>query len=134
MADSLRNFKIGKTKILGPGCDFMNMFDACREFLSFSSQSRCEADFRLGGTSLELYIECLAGMISRLGPAMLVANIWPTEKDLAKQLFVIWIARAVFCGAGAWIRFLATFQSMRSYRASSAVVESFHARDMQAHL
>lgn len=63
MADSLRNFKIGKTKILGPGCDFMNMFDARHEFLSFSSQSRCEADFRLGGTSLELYIECLAGMI-----------------------------------------------------------------------
>lgn len=41
----------------------MNMFDARHEFLSFSSQSRCEADFRLGGTSLELYIECLAGMI-----------------------------------------------------------------------
>lgn len=75
--------------------------------------------FRLGGTSLESYIECLAGMISRLGPAMLVANIWPTEKDLAEQLFVIWIARAVFCRAGAWIRFLATFQSMRSYGASS---------------
>ena len=39
MADSLRNLEIGKTQILGPGCDFMNMFDACREFLSFSSQS-----------------------------------------------------------------------------------------------
>lgn len=54
------------------------------------------------------------------GPPCKLSSLAVTKTDLrltslAEQLFVIWIMRAVFCGAGMWLSFVARYEEFSNH-------------------